>query len=78
MDRSHRTKPPLSGRATFWRNLAFFFFFSFFLPWKIFDVYMFLLETAPRVTEVKGPVLFATLCNWELAEEKVLKEISQK
>lgn len=78
MDRSHHTKPPLSGRATFWRNLAFFFSSSFFLPWKIFDVNMFLLETAPRVTEVKGPVLFGMLCNWELAEEKVLKEISQK
>lgn len=29
MDRSHHTKPPLSGRATFWRNLAFFFLLLF-------------------------------------------------
>lgn len=62
---------PLSG------GILLLFFFL--LPWKIFDVCMFLLETVPRVTGVKGPVLFAVLCNWESAEtEKVLKENDQK
>lgn len=46
-------------------------FFSFFSPWKIFDVYIFLLETAPRLVKVKGSVLFGMLCNLEFSEKMV-------
>lgn len=67
MDHFHYTKPPLSNRATFCRNLAHFF--SFFGPRKIFDVSIFVLETAPSLIKAKGSVLFGMLCNLEFAEK---------